>query len=171
MTKNILVIAFLCLTLPLASGARADMNPPAGPIQDRAPGFPWPAFQRFWNTRCEPGVALEKPLSRANQYIVQYGQSVNLLVQMKSDTVHTVTALYADPRTYPGGGKVWLKLISTLITIGSYRWPEERIEEVRGRFGVVSERPAEYVWQNIVFRRSFDSGSGWAFSLEFQSPS
>ena len=166
----------LCLTAVLAAvclmgvpEAQSALRKADAPFQDRAPEFPWAAFQRFWNVRCLPGSEIQEPQYVGGKYVVQYGHAVSLVVRMERDIVRSVTAHFPNNKEIQGGGQRWLKLVDTIIRVGTYRWPEDRIERVRERFITISQSPAEYAWQNSKFRRSFNEDSGWEFTLDFLS--
>lgn len=160
-----LLVALCCAVAP--GTARADLRQPQGPLQDRGPSFVWSSFQRFWNTRCLPGCEIADPVFVTDRYIIQYGDTASLVVRMNRDVVSSVSAIYSDPQNQRGGGPRWIKLVDSIITIGTYRWPDQRVEKVRDRFAAISPLPAQYRWQNSWFRRSSDPTTGWEFRLDF----
>jgi len=159
---NLAWLGVLCPEPPAwAALRRADQ-----PLQERAPEFPWASFQRFWNMRCLPGCEIADPQYVDGRYIVQYGHSVSLVVHMDRGVVRSMTALFTDPKGSQGGGQRWLKLKDSIISIGVFRWPESRIEQVEQRFMEISQEPAAYKWQTSWFRRSYNPAAGWEFTLD-----
>lgn len=147
--------------------AHAALREPTQSFRDGSPEFPWSSFQRFWNVRCLPGCEIQDPQYVGGRYIVAYGRSVSLVVAMERGIVRKVTALYADPRGSQGGGQIWLKLADSIIRVGTFRWPPDRIERVRERFVAITDRPADYKWQSSWFQRSRNQDGSWSFSIDF----
>ena len=133
---------------------------------ERGPRFPWSAFVRFWNTWCAKGAEIGQSQPVKDSHIVLYGYSVSLVVDMEEGVVRRVTAVYADPSVLEGGLR-WKKLVDSMITVGTYRWPRNRAEEVRQRFRAITPTLATYIWQNSCFERQQDSQAGWVFQLHF----
>ncbi len=165
------VLAFSLVPCPPASpwGGIAPAHAQVGPNKaERGPRFPWPSFMRFWNTRCRSGFEIVAPQYVNGRYIMPYGDSVSLVVTMQDDVVRSVSAIYADPNQMKGGLR-WIKVVDSVITVGTYRWPEDRVAAVRQRFRAVTPTPARYVWQNSSFRRRQSEQTGWEFRLDFLS--
>ncbi|MDR2726817.1 MAG: hypothetical protein LBC10_02340 [Deltaproteobacteria bacterium] len=159
------IVAGLCVLCPeqpaLAALRRAEQ-----PMQGRAPEFPWTSFQRFWNIRCLPGCEIQDPQYVDGRYVVLYGHAISLEVRMEEDIVRSVTARFMDPKGAQGGGQRWLKLVDSIISVGTFRWPEPRIAQTRERFTEISQQTAAYKWQTSWFRRSYDPVTGWEFTLD-----
>jgi len=132
---------------------------------ERGPAYPWPSFVVFWNKRCKPGCEIQNATYQNSRYLVPYGYSVSLVVEMQNDYVVSVRAVYGDPAVREGGQR-WIKLVESVITVGTFRWPDDRIDEVKQRFRAISPEPATYMWQNSSFKREQTAG-GWEFVLRF----
>ena len=133
---------------------------------ERGPRFPWPAFVRFWNTWCATGADIGESQQVKDSHIVPFGYSVSLVVDMEEGVVRKVSAVYADSSVLEGGMR-WKKLMESMITVGTYRWPRNRIDEVRQRFRAITPTLATYIWQNSRFERRQDPQAGWIFQLHF----
>jgi hypothetical protein len=176
MRFSTLCLLVAALALGLAAGWHAispqtpvretpEQAEPAPPT--KAPDFTWGAFQRFWNLRCLPGCEIQAAQSLDDRHVVQYGYTVSLVAHTKSGFVRVVAANFANPKDSRGGGQRWLKLVDSIIRIGTFNWPQARIAEVRERFMEISQQPAAYTWQISSFRRAYNPSVGWEFTLEF----
>ena len=160
------VLAWLCLPYP-ESPPLAALRRPEQSLPERAPDFTWASFQRFWNVHCLAGCEISDPQYVDGRYIVQYGYTISLVASLELGIVRSVTANYTDPKGSQGGGQRWLKLVESIIRVGTFRWPGPRIDQVRARFMEISQRPAAYRWHTSSFRRFNNPSTGWEFTLDF----
>lgn len=153
----LMALCALCLLFPHAS----DAGGPTGPR------FSWSSFQRFWEKQATPLVYLTKAEPVEEGYLVNYGHTVVLRVFLQD---HVVTGVEIRFKGGPGndaGGPQFKRLMYHAISIGTYRWPEDKIEEVRHLFRVISPQNKEYRYQMTHFTYTYSPQSGWTFGFDY----
>jgi len=65
------------------------------------------------------------------------------------------------------GGPRFLLLMHTAINVGVFRWPQERIEQVRQFFAHMSPQPKSYRYRYTSFARAQERAARWEFALDF----
>lgn len=155
---------WLCAVLTLL--LFADVALAGGPT---GPRLTWAAFQHFWNKTAPPSIQIRDAAVHKNgdDYTIVYGYGTSLHILMDRGGVRGVSVRFLGGKENDAGGPLYLRLAHQIITVGSFRWPEEKIREARQYFAVMSQPPKELHYQNSWFRRAFTPGEGWEFRLEF----
>lgn len=130
------------------------------------PTYSWGAFQRFWNSHALLGVEIVKPVSIKGGYFVSFGYSASLSVFSDGNYVTGVQVQFRNAPGLEAGGPKFLRAIQTVIRIGTYGWPEERVLAVRKTFEHMLPDRKVYQWRNSRFTRIGYSTGDWEFTLE-----
>ena len=135
--------------------------------EEAGPRYTWEPLRKFWNVNCLPGFEI-KNFSRTEQgYLVLYPSAISLEVIEKDRIVSEVRAIYNQALDKSGGGRRFLQLMESLITLGTCRWPEERVEQVRRTFANMPRAGAQYSWNTSRFVLYNSPAGGWIFTLYF----
>lgn len=165
MRASSLVLLCALLTLCLAPLQRAEASGPTGPR------FTWSSFQRFWDKQGTPLVYLTTPEAVQGGYLVNYGHGVTLQVLLQDQVVTGVDIRFVGGKANEAGGPQFKRLVYHAITVGSFRWPGDKIEEVRHRFAIFSPQDKEYHYQMTRFRYTSSPSTGpstsWTFGFEY----
>ena len=125
------------------------------------------AFQRQWN-RYSPAPKANLP-SQNESGSFEYGNGVSLRITAHKDRdVVTSARVRYDTRLDKGvGGQDFLLLVQTAINVGTFRWPQERINHVRQFFNFMSPQPRTYRYLHTSFTRMKDPSGMWEFAMNF----
>lgn len=155
------ILLWAVVALCLAPLTLAEASGPTGPR------FTWSSFQRFWDKQGTPLVYLGKAEAVEGGYLVNYGHGVTLRVALRDKVVSGVEVRFVGGKANEAGGPQFKRLVYHAITIGSFRWPEDKIEEVRHLFAIFGPQDKEYHYQMTRFRYSSSPSMGWTFSFEY----
>jgi len=135
---------------------------------DRGPRYTLEAFKRQWRVHSpNPKAHFSTIHEVEGGYAVDYGDGVSLLIVMGKGTVTGVRIRYDSGPDQGSGGPRFLLLIHTAINVGTFRWPQERINQVRQIFSQ-SPLPKTYRYLYTSFSRTFDQQIGrWEFALDY----
>ena len=139
----------------------------AGGDEDRGPRYTLAAFQRQWNVHSpNPRAHMTTTHKAEGGYAVDYGDGVSMLILMTEDTVRGVRIRYEIGPDQGTGGPRFLLLIHTALNVGTFRWPQERINQVRQTFSQ-SLLPKTYRYLYTSFTRTHEPPDRWEFIMEF----
>lgn len=135
---------------------------------DIGPRYTLESFKRQWNVNSfNPKGGLAAGQETPDGWFADYGDGVTLLILMRGDVVTGVRIRYEGRPEQGAGGPRFLLLMQTAINVGTFRWPQERIDEVRQGFSHMSPMPKDYRHMYSAFSRSYTPGPGWEFTLDF----
>ena len=157
----LLLCTSLFLALSLALPLKAEASGPTGPR------FSWSSFQRFWEKQASPLVYLTKAEPVAGGYLVDYGFSTTMRIPVQDRQVQGVEIRFLGGAGNDAGGPQFKRLVHQAINIGTYKWPEDKIDEVRRLFAVMSPQAKEYRYQMTYFRYNYAPDTGWSFSFHY----
>ena len=139
-----------------------------GGTEDRGPRYTPAAFKRRWNVNSlNPKAHLGNLYEIEGGYAADYGDGVKVLIVMRKDEVAGVRIRYEAGADQGAGGPRFLLLVSTAINVGTFRWPHERIDQVRRVFGFITPQTKTYRYLYTSFTRAYDQTDGWEFALDF----
>ena len=139
-----------------------------GGDEDRGPRYTLEAFKRHWTVHSpNPKSHFSTPSEVEGGYAVDYGDGVSLFIIMHKDTVMGVRIRYDTSQDRGMGGPRFLLLMQTAINVGVFRWPQERIEQVRHVFAHISPQPKTYRYHYTSFTRTHERADRWEFAMEF----
>lgn len=153
--------ALLVLCVLLCPTLFAEASGPTGPR------FTWSSFQRFWDKQAIPSVYLTNPETVQGGYLIHYGHGVTLRVLMHDKAVTGVEARFSGGPANDAGGMQFKRLIYQSIIVGTYRWPEDKIVEVRQHFSNLSPMNKDYRYQMTHFRYTYNATTGWTFGFDY----
>jgi hypothetical protein len=138
-----------------------------GGDEDRGPRYTLEAFKRQWNVHSpNPKAHVGTPAKIEDGYSVDYGDGVSMLIFMRGDTVRGARIRYEIGSDQGAGGPRFLLLIHTALNLGTFRWPQERINQVRQAFSL-SLLPKSYRYLYTSFTRTHEPPDRWEFIMEF----
>ena len=155
------LLAVFCLFTLLGVPDIAQTGGPTGPR------FTWAAFQRFWDKGASPLVHLKSPEKVTGGYLIDYGHTTTLRILVEDERVTGVSVRFVGGRNNDAGGPQFLRLMQQAINVGTYRWPEDKIQEVRDYYAVMSPDPREFRYQSSLFYRQYVEGQGWEFRFDY----
>lgn len=139
-----------------------------GGNEDRGPRYTLESFKRQWNVNSLNSKARLATLFEAEGgYTADYGDGVSVFIAMHRDTVTGARIRYEDGPENAAGGPRFLLLVNTAINVGTFRWPQERINQVRQIFGFISPQSKSYRYLYTSFTRAYVQSEGWEFALEY----
>jgi len=139
-----------------------------GGDEDRGPRYTLESFKRQWNLRSpNPKGHLSAHSEVEGGYALDYGDGVSLLITMHKDTVIGARIRYDASLDRGTGGQRFLLLMHTAINVGVFRWPQERIDQVRQFFGPISPQPKSYRYLYTAFTRTQERADRWEFAMDF----
>lgn len=156
-----LFVLWMVLALGMVTVCDAYASGPTGPR------FSWSSFQRFWEKQATPLVYLKDAEPVQDGYLVTYGHGVTLRVLVRDQVVTGVQIRFLGGKANDAGGPQFKRLIYQTITVGSYRWPDDKIEEVRRRFAILSPQEKTYHYQMTRFYYSYSETGGWLFGFDY----
>ena len=135
--------------------------------EDRGPRYTLEAFKRQWHVHSpNPKTHFDTPHKVEGGYLVDYGDGVSLFIIMHKDTVTSARIRYEIGPDQGAGGPRFLLLMYTAINVGTFRWPQERIDQVRQIFHP-SPLPKSYRYLYTSFSRTYEQPGKWEFVLEY----
>ena len=136
--------------------------------ENRGPRYTLESFKRQWTVHSPNPKAHFRTLTQAEGgYAVDYGDGVSLLIVMSKDTVTGVRVRYEAGPDQGAGGPHFLLLMQTAINVGTFRWPQDRIIQLRQIFSLMSPLPKSYRFLYTSFSRTYDQTGGWEFVMDF----
>ena len=169
MRKTYSILAALLLCLLSALQALPTQSAQSAWAASPGPGFSWSSFQRFWDKQGPPLVHIKKAEAVEGGYLVDFGYTTVLRVFVRDKIVTGVEAHFIGGGDNDAGGPQFKRLVYQAITIGTYRWPEEQIMEVREKFKFMTPEDKEYRFQMTHFKYSYVAGTGWSFGFDYVS--
>jgi hypothetical protein len=140
----------------------------AGGGDDRGPRYTLESFKRQWTVHSANPKANFNTLHQIEGgYAFDYGDGVSLRISMHKDAVTGVRIRYEAEPDQAAGGPRFLLLIHTAINVGTFRWPQERIEQVRHSFSLMTPQPKSYRYRYTSFTRAYEQASGWEFAMNY----
>ncbi len=178
------LLFFLCVLAPLtlsacgnneeeerAAQAKTNQGMPYTKLEAQ---FLWPAFERFWSRG--PGVGgaygsgpfkLTQPTKTAQGYTVNFGHGVRLVVPTTSEDIITgVEAHYAAKPQFYSGGPHFLKLIQHMLSIGTYKWHPNVLEQIHQFYSSMTPAKKEFRHKGTHFIRERVEDM-WIFTMNF----
>jgi hypothetical protein len=136
--------------------------------EDRGPRYTLESFKRQWSVHSpNPKAHFNTPHKVEGGYAVDYGDGVSLLILMRKDVVTGVRIRYDTGPDQGAGGPRFLLLMHTAINVGTFRWPQERIDQVRQMFSP-APLPKSYRYLYTSFSRMYDQQTGrWEFVMDY----
>ena len=136
--------------------------------EDRGPRYTLESFRRQWTVHSPNPKAHFRTLTQVEGgYAFDYGDGVSLFIAMSKDTVTGVRVRYEAGADQGAGGPHFLLLMQTAINVGTFRWPQERIIQLRQIFNLMSPLPKSYRYLYTSFTRTYDQGRGWEFVMDY----
>jgi len=135
---------------------------------DKGPRYTLLSFKRQWHVHSpSPKAHFDTPHKLADGHVVDYGNGVNLFIAMHKDTVTGIRIRYNIGLDQGPGGQRFLLLMHTAINVGTFRWPQERINEVRRFFSIMNPQPKNYRYLYTSFVRTHEPPDKWEFAMDF----
>jgi hypothetical protein len=135
---------------------------------DIGPRYTPEAFKRQWNINApNPALRLDRMEKGDDGYFADFGDGLNLVLHMRDDVVTGVRVRYEAGPAQGAGGPRFLQLMRTALTVGMFRWPQERVEQAHRLFSFMTPARKTYRYRHSSFACAFTQGEGWDFSLDF----
>ena len=135
---------------------------------DRGPRYTLASFKRQWTVNSPNPKAHFGALNQVKDgYVADYGDGVSLRIVTYKNTVKGARVCYAAEPDQAAGGPRFLLLMHTAINVGAFRWPQERIEQARQIFSLMTPQPKTYRYRYTSFTRTYDQARGWEFALDY----
>ncbi|MCL1986233.1 MAG: hypothetical protein FWG59_07285 [Betaproteobacteria bacterium] len=136
--------------------------------EDRGPRYTLASFQRQWKVNSPNSKARLSTLQKAEDgFVADYGDGVSVLIVMHKEAVTGARIRYEAGPDQGAGGPRFLLLVSAAINVGTFRWPHERIEQVRQIFSFMTPQTKSYRYLYTTFTRTYDQTRGWEFALDY----
>jgi hypothetical protein len=136
--------------------------------ENRGPRYTLESFKRQWTVHSPNPKAHFRTLNQVEGgYACDYGDGVSLHIAMRKDTVTGVSISYEAGPDQGAGGPRFLLLMHTAINVGTFRWPQARIDQLRQSFSLMTPLPKNYRYLYTSFARSYDQGRGWEFAMDY----
>ena len=136
--------------------------------EDRGPRYTLESFKRQWKVHSSnPKAHFDRLHKTEAGYVVDYGDGVTLLIVMSKGTVISARIRYELGPDQGAGGPRFLLLMHTAINVGTFRWPQERIEQVRQIFTFMTPQTKNYRYLYTSFTRTYAQAEGWEFVLDY----
>jgi hypothetical protein len=141
-----------------------------GGSEDRGPRYTLEAFKRQWTVHSPNPKAHFRALTQVEGgYAFDYGDGVSLHIAMlkDKDAVTGIRIRYEALPDQGAGGPRFLLLMHTAINVGTFRWPQARIEQLRQSFNLMTPLPKSYRYRYTSYTRTFDQYRGWEFVMDY----
>ena len=136
--------------------------------ENRGPRYTLESFKRQWNVHSpNPKAHLSALYKVEGGYSADYGEGVSLFVAMPKGTVTGAHISYEPGTDQGSGGPRFLLLMHTAINVGTFRWPQERIDHVRQIFSLMSPQPQSYRFLYTSFTRMYEQSGKWEFIIDY----
>jgi hypothetical protein len=136
--------------------------------EDRGPRYTLESFKRQWTVHAPNPKAHFHTLNQVEGgYAFDYGEGVSLHIVMHKDTVTGVRIRYEAGSDQGAGGPRFLLLMHTAINVGTFRWPQARIDQLRQIFGLMTPLPKTYRYLYTSFSRSYEQSRGWECAMDY----
>lgn len=129
--------------------------------------YSWGAFQRSWNRMALPGVEIREPRRVGDGYLVLLSNSTSLNIFLNRGVVSGVRVNFRLPDDEEISGMRFLKGMRTAIRVGTYGWPQDKIQAVYKAFEVMLPERKEFTWHYSRFTRVQYPNGDWEFTLHF----
>lgn len=154
------LLVFLLLLLQI-TGSQAFASGSTGPR------YTWASFGYGWNRSAPEKLQLTKPQPIAEGYVADFGFTNTLTIYVDDSVVTGTCARFIGGGENDAGGRTFRHLIANSINVGSFRWPQEQLDEVRAAFQIISMQPKEYTYNTTRFTFDYDPASGWEFCMTY----
>ena len=136
--------------------------------EDRGPRYTLESFKRQWLVHSSNPKAHFTTLREVEGgYAFDYGDGVSLHILMRNDTVTGARIRYEGEPNQGAGGPRFLLLMHTAINVGTFRWPQARIDQVRHTFSFMTPQPKTYRYLYTSFARTYEQAGVWEFILDY----
>jgi len=136
--------------------------------EDRGPRYTLESFKRQWKIHSpNPKTHLNALHKVEGGYAAEYGDGVSLFIAIHKDTVMGARVRYEAGPDQGAGGPRFLLLMHTAINVGTFRWPQERINQTRQLFNYMTPQPKSYRYLYTAFTRTYAQEGGWEFVLDY----
>jgi hypothetical protein len=136
--------------------------------EDRGPRYTLESFKRQWTVHAPNPKAHFQTLTQVESgYVFDYGDGVSLLIAVHKDSVTGIRVRYEPGPDQGAGGPRFLLLMHTAINVGTFRWPQARIDQLRQSFSIMSPQPKSYRYLYTSFTRSYEQIRGWEFVMDY----
>ncbi|MCL2122684.1 MAG: hypothetical protein FWH34_01195 [Desulfovibrionaceae bacterium] len=136
--------------------------------EDRGPRYTLESFKRQWTVHSpNPKAHFGRLHKVEGGYAADYGDGVSMFIGMHKDTVTGARIRYEAVPDQGAGGPRFLLLMHTAINVGTFRWPQERLDQVRQIFNIMTPQPKIYRYLYTSFTRSYTQANGWEFVLDY----
>lgn len=129
--------------------------------------YSWGAFQRSWNRMALPGVEIVEPRRVGEGYLVLLSKSTSLNIFLNRGVVSGVRVNFRLPDDEEISGMRFLKAMRTAIRVGTYGWPQDKIQAVYKAFEIMLPERKEFSWHYSRFTRIQHPNGDWEFTLDF----
>lgn len=154
-------LALVCLLCGVLAAAPLLASGPTGAR------YTWASFSYSWNKNTQANLQLEKAVPTADGYFVNYGYSTTLDIFMTHGTVDGTCANFVGGGEDDAGGRTFALLIAKSIDVGTFRWPQENIDEARNTFKFIGKTHKAYTYNTTQFTLDYAPQSGWKFCMTY----
>lgn len=158
---RICTILSILLLLALVTSTQALASGPTGPR------YTYASFSYAWNKNAPEKIHLTNATPTADGYVAEYGFTNTLTVYADDGTVTGTCARFVGGGENDAGGRTFTQLITNSILIGTFRWPQEQLDEVRATFRVIGMQAKEYSYNTTRFTLDYDQRTGWEFCMRY----
>lgn len=131
------------------------------------PRYTWASFGYGWNRNAPEKIQLTQTQPIAEGYVADFGFTNTLTIYVDSSVVTGTCARFIGGGENDAGGNTFRHLIANSINMGSFRWPQEQLNEVRAAFQIISMQPKEYTYNTTRFTFDYNPASGWEFCMTY----
>lgn len=153
-------ISIICLLALVLGGYVYASGPTAGT-------YTWASFSYSWNKNTPEKLQLTNAVPSSTGYRVDYGYTAVLDVMVDDGAVQGTCARFVGGGENDAGGRTFMLLIDKSITVGSFRWPKQQVEEARELFAFIGKTRKEYSYNITHFIFDYTPATGWAFCMQY----
>lgn len=158
---RISTILSILLLLALVTGTQSLASGPTGPR------YTYASFSYAWNRNAPDNIHLTRANPTAEGYVADYGFTNSLTVYTEDGTVTGTCARFVGGGENDAGGRTFTQLIANSILVGTFRWPQEQLDEVRATFKVLGMQAKEYSYNTTRFTLDHSPTAGWEFCMRY----
>lgn len=159
--RTLLRRSLLCLLTLLLAATPLLASGPTGAR------YTWASFSYSWNKNAQPQVQLTKAVPTSYGYSVDYGHTTTLEVLMEHGAVHSTCAHFVGGGENDAGGRVFMLLMAKSMEVGTFRWPQSQVDEVKEAFKIMRKERREYRYNTTEFVYDYSPESGWEFCMTY----
>jgi hypothetical protein len=161
MRKSAIIMIMALMLVPAPCFTSEEDGSPRDKVR-----YVWASLRKYWDTNCIIGLEIKDFSRTQDGYIVRYPQGVRMEVTQQGRYITKICGRFKPDENY-GGGRIFLNLVDSMIKVGTFRWPTDKVEEVKETFSVMTKSPVEYKWRASHFTLNQSSFTGWEFTLYF----